>query len=151
MCTCSALPEQSKSKAQLQGALRKGLSAGTFQDCVSVLDSKKPDQSLAYPSAWVKFLFLGILWLLPFCSPHWMPNTQGVQKEGQCFWGRAQGGWSIGSTATLYLVFISLAASENLQLTSVGYPEQLQGMGAQAVSWLTNLDLSQTKCISFYY
>lgn len=34
--------------------------------------------------------------------------------------------------AELYLGLISLAASENLQLGSVGDPEQLQVMGARA-------------------
>lgn len=49
------------------GSTGKGLSAGTFQDCVCVLDSEEPEQLLACPSAWVRFLFVGIF-LVTFFS-----------------------------------------------------------------------------------
>lgn len=111
MSTCSALQEQFKFQRTAVESTEKGLTAGTLQSCASVLDTKKPDESLACPSAQVKFL--GVL--VTSKGKCIRPKAEGEQKEGQnVFTLTPCSSLRAGSVTVLYLGLISLAASENL-------------------------------------
>lgn len=121
---------------QVQGtaaeSTEKGLTAGTLQPCASLCvgHCKKLDQLLACPSAWVKFLFVFFgYFLLALLNISQMCKV-GRKRDRMCFKEEHRVKEELVAWQNFFLVW---SAWLHQKISSVGDPQQLQVMGAQAV------------------